>query len=75
MVQIKITSNTVRKTIMTDENNTVRDVLEANEINYTNAPIYIDGAPLNVGDHDKSFAELGIAEKCNLTAVVKTDNA
>ena len=75
MIQIKIVTNTTRKTIATDENNTVRDVLEANEVNYANAPVYIDGAPLGIGDHDKSFAQLGITEKCMLTSVVKTENA
>lgn len=75
MVQIRIVTNTQRKTIMTDENNTIRDVLEANDINYANAPVYIDGAPLNIGDHDKTFKELGVTEKCMLTSVVKTENA
>lgn len=75
MIQVRIVTNTQRKTIATDENNTIRDVLEANEVNYANAPVYIDGAPLQVGDHDKSFAELGITEKCMLTSVVKTENA
>jgi hypothetical protein len=75
MIQIKIVTNAVRKTIATDENSTVRQVLEANEVNYENAPVYIDGAPLNIGDHDKSFAQLGITEKCMLTSVVKTENA
>ena len=60
MIQIKIVTNAQRKTIVTDENNTVRTVLEANEVNYANAPVYIDGSPLNVGDHDKTFAQLGI---------------
>lgn len=75
MIQIKIVTNASRKTIATDENNTVREVLEANEVNYANAPVYIDGAPLQVGDHDKTFAELGITERCMLTSVVKTENA
>ena len=75
MIQIRIVTNTTRKTIATDENNTVRDVLDANEVNYANAPVYIDGAPLGIGDHDKTFAELGITEKCMLTSVVKTENA
>lgn len=75
MIQIRIITNAQRKTIATDENNTIRDVLEANEVNYANAPVYLDGAPLNIGDHDKTFAELGITEKCMLTSVVKTENA
>ena len=45
MIQIRIVTNTWRKTIATDENNTIRDVLEANEVNYEIAPVYIDGAP------------------------------
>ena len=75
MIEIKIVTNTTRKTILTDENSTVRDVLENNNVNYANAPVYIDGAPLGVGDHDKTFTALGITEKCMLTAVVKTENA
>lgn len=75
MISIKIVTNTSRKTIITDENNTVRDVLEANDVNYENTPIYIDGAPLGIGDHDRTFKNLGITEKCMLTAVVKTENA
>jgi hypothetical protein len=75
MIQIRIVTNAQRKTIATDENNTVRMVLEANEVNYEQAPVYIDGSPLAVGDHDKTFAQLGITEKCMLTSVVKTENA
>ena len=75
MISIKIVTNTSRKTIITDENNTVRDVLEANDVNYENTPIYIDGAPLGIGDHDRTFKNLGITEKCMLTAVVKTEHA
>lgn len=75
MIQIRIVTNTWRKTIATDENNTIRDVLEANEVNYEIAPVYIDGAPLEIGEHDKTFAELGITEKCMLTAVRKLENA
>lgn len=75
MIEIKIVSNTGRKTIVTDEHNTIRDVLEANDINYDMTPVYIDGAPLGIGDHDQSFADMGITEKCILSAVVKTQNA
>ena len=75
MIQIRIITNATRKTIATDANSTVREVLEANDVNYEMTPIYIDGAPLGIGDHDKTFAELGIAEKCTLTAVIKTENA
>lgn len=75
MIQVKIVATTNRKTITIDENKTIREILDQNEINYDIAPVYIDGSPLNVGDHDKTFAELGIKEKCILSAVIKTENA
>lgn len=75
MIQIQIVTTTTRKTIATDPNNTVRQVLEANNVNYSATPVYIDGAPLQVGDHDKTFAELGITSKCMLQAIAKTQNA
>lgn len=74
-IQIKIVTGTGRKTIITNASSTIREVLEHNEVNYENAPVYIDGAPLGIGDHDRSFADLGITEKCVLSAVVKTENA
>lgn len=75
MIQVKIVSNATRKTINVDPNKTIREVLEENNIDYDIAPTYIDGSPLNVGEHDKTFKELGITEKCILSAVVKTQNA
>lgn len=75
MIQIKIVTNTSRKTITADANRTIREVLEENNVNYDVAPVYLDGAPLQAGDHDKTFAGIGINEKCTLTAVIKTENA
>lgn len=75
MIEIKIITSTGRKTIVTDENSSIREVLEANDVNYEMAPVYVDGAPLDIGDHDRTFAEFGITEKCILSAVVKTQNA
>jgi hypothetical protein len=75
MIQIKIVTTTSRKTIATDPNNTVRQVLEANNVNYSVTPVYIDGAPLQIGDHDKTFTELGITATCMLQAIQKTQNA
>jgi hypothetical protein len=35
----------------------------------------LDGAPLQPGDLDKTFAQFGITDKCFLLNVVKADNA
>lgn len=75
MIQVKIVTNTIRKTIAIQPSATIRDVLDNNQVNYSNAPVYLDGAPLQHGEHDKTFQQLGITERCILTAVVKTENA
>lgn len=75
MISVRIVTNTNRKTIVIDPNYTIRQALEANEVNYSETPVYLDGSPLQAGDHDKTFAEIGITEKCILTAVKKTENA
>lgn len=76
MISVQIATNTQRNTVIVDpENTTVRKCLEDNNVNYSYAPVYLDGSPLNIGDHDKTFAQLGITEKCLLTSVVKLDNA
>lgn len=75
MVQVKLSTNTQRKTITVDANTSIRNILEENDIDYSRTPIYIDGAPLQVGDMDKTLAECGIADRCMIAAIVKTDNA
>lgn len=75
MISVRIVTNTNRKTIVIDPNYTIRQALEANEVNYAETPVYLDGSPLQAGDHDKTFTEIGITEKCILTAVKKTENA
>lgn len=75
MVQVRLISNAMRKTITVDEDTTIRQVLEDNSINYSTTTVFLDGAPLGIGEHDQTFAELGLTEKCNLSAVVKAENA
>ena len=76
MISVQIATNTQRNTVIVDpENTTVRKCLEDNNVNYSCAPVYLDGSSLNIGVHVLSFAQLGITEKCLLTSVVKLDNA
>lgn len=75
MIKITVGNNVKRVTVFEDETKTPRQVLEENEINYTSGVTTLDGAPMQHGDMDKSFADLGITEKCYLLCVVKADNA
>lgn len=75
MVRVTIGTNTSRKNIIVEESTTLREALESNNIDYSRANVNLDGASLNPGDMDKSFADLGIVENCFLIASIKQDNA
>ena len=75
MIKVTVGNNVKRNSVIVDEATTLRDVLEANEIDYTRGTMHLDGSTLQPGDMDKSFEEMGIKHKCFLLNVVKADNA
>lgn len=76
MIKITVGNNVKRESVIKDENTTtLRTVLEENGIDYTRGTMNLDGAPLRPGDLDKTFAEIGVSDKCFLLNVVKADNA
>ena len=75
MIKATIGNNVSRKNYVLDADTTLREALEEAEVDYARGIINLDGASLNPGDLDKTFADFGIVEKCFLTNVVKADNA
>lgn len=75
MIKVTMGNNVKRKTEILDADTTLRDALEAAEVDYTAGIMNLDGSPLSPGDLDKTFADFGITEKCYLLNVVKADNA
>lgn len=75
MVKVSMNSNLKRVSDIVDENATVRSVLEKNGIEYSRTVLYMDAAPMQPGDLDKTFAQLGIADKTFINSVAKADNA
>lgn len=75
MVSVVITNNTNRETVIVPDSQTVRQTLENAGVDYTRGATRMDGSSLGVGDLDKTFAQLGITERCYLSQVVKADNA
>ncbi len=75
MIKVTVGNNVKRESVIVDENTTLRTVLEDNGIDYTSGTMHLDGSSLKPGEIDKTFAELGITEKCYLLNVVKADNA
>lgn len=75
MIKVVVGNNVQRKSTIVDSSTTLRQVLDAAQIDYTRGAMHLDGAPLQPGDLDKTFAQFGITEQCYLLNVVKTDNA
>lgn len=75
MIKVTLITNAGRSTLLVDANTTVRTVLDDNNVNYAVGTTSIDGSPLKTGEMDKTFAALGVDEKCYLAVVVKADNA
>lgn len=75
MIKVTVSNNVKRETVFVSDDTTLRSVLENAQIDYTRGMTNLDGSPLQAGDLDKTFADFHIAEKCFLSAIVKTDNA
>ena len=75
MISVTVGTNTKKSTRIVDESATLREVLEEAQIDYTRGQTCLDGSTLNPGDLDRTFAQLGIADRCYLLNVVKQDNA
>ena len=80
MIKVNVGNNINRKNVFVEEASTLREVLEANGVDYARYPVSLDGATLQPGDLNKSFVEMGFdgtpgKDSCFLLAVAKADNA
>jgi hypothetical protein len=73
MVSIIVGNNVKRETKIVSETATLRQTLEDAGIDYTRGAMHLDGAPLQPGDLDKTFADFGVSERAYLLNVVKAD--
>ena len=74
MIKVTIGTNTSREDIIVGNDKTIREILEAQGINYSNTIMHLDGSPLKAGDMDKTLEEIGIKESCFLIAAAKLDS-
>lgn len=74
-IRVTMRNNVKSVTDTVSDTSTLREVLEANDIDYTRGSMALDGATLQPGDLDKTFADFGITEKCWLISITKADNA
>lgn len=77
MIRVTVGNNLSRKNVTIEDETatTLKSVLEENQIDYTRFSVNLDGATLQPGDLEKTFADFGITNSCFLLAVTKMDNA
>lgn len=75
MLRINIGTNTNRNQVFVNENDTIKQALEANNVNYRGCTINLDGIPITASELNSTFADMHVSDDSYLIAVVKTDNA
>lgn len=77
MIQISISTNTVRKTVNAEVTATPLEVFEENSISTTGCQVYVDGERIQGADFDETFEDLGIEDESTITisCIVKADSA
>ena len=75
MIKVNISNNLKRASEMVERDKTIKETLETYGFDYTTGSWSIDGSPLRAGEINKTFAEMGVSEKCYLIGVAKTQNA
>lgn len=75
IVNVKIGTNLNRTTVSVTSDKTIRELLEAQGINYATTTIFLDGDTVRAGDMDKTLNDFNIADTCYIIASQKTENA
>lgn len=75
MIKVIVGNNTVRKTMIVEPSRTLKSVLEEAQVDYSKGAMHLDGATLEPGALNRTFADMGVTEKCFLLNVAKADNA
>lgn len=73
MIKVIVGTNTQRESVIVDPSKSLRSVLEEKGIDYATGTIHLDGSPIQAGNLDQTFTDLGVTEKCYLVVVVKGD--
>lgn len=76
MIKVTLGNNSMTpKSVLADENKTLKSVMDENDFNYSMGTMYLNGSPLMDSDLDKTFASLGVTTSAYLLAAVNTKNA
>ena len=75
MIRVYVGNNIERAPHDVDINRTLRSVLQECGIDYSQGVTSLDGASIQPGGLDKTFAEYGVTNECFLIVTVNTKNA
>lgn len=77
MVQVTVSTNTVRKTVIVDVNSTINDILDEAAVNVGNAALHLDGSIVGVDEWSDTLNDFGVEDESSvsLVAIVKADSA
>lgn len=77
MINLTIGTNTERKSVIVEPDQTLQEVLEENNVNVNGCALHLNGSLIAGVDIEETFEALGVADgsKAMLIAVVKADSA
>jgi sulfur carrier protein ThiS len=77
MISLVVGTNTERKTITVEPDQTLKAVLAENNVNINGCALNLNGSLIAGIDTEQTFEELGVADggKATLIAVIKADSA
>lgn len=77
MIQVTIRTTAPTQVLNFSVDTTIREALESAGVNYAVGVTNLDGAVLNAGEINKTFADFGLTSgsRCTLVNVVKADGA
>jgi sulfur carrier protein ThiS len=75
MFNIVVGSNTSRRNVMVSGEQTVKEILRSEGIDFSTSVVYIDGATASPGDINKTVDKLGLADGSTIISVTKPDCA
>ena len=75
MLNLTIGTNTSRKKVIVDETDTLRAILESNNVNINVGTIHINGEVISRDNLDCTLEELEVSDQAFIIVAAKADNA
>ena len=75
MTKVTLSTPDSRNAVMVEDDQSIKEILDDNGINYSRASVMIDGMTLTADQLRKTLSDLGTVGDCIIATCVKMDNA